>query len=186
VPRRRSDGLGPGLGQEIRALRRARGETLASLAARSGLSVTYLSQLETGAEDNPTIGVLRALAGGLEVPLARLLPDLAGNGAEPLTPAARRLNRLLADPSLPAPVKRLVEATIDTWVTAASNAPAAPGVSPPDLLTLFGRAPLETWLLDRALDPDARSALMRSVSASVVQSTPSATERNDSDTESTR
>src|SRR5439155_7399988 len=74
--RDRAGGLGPELGREIRARRRARGLTLAQLAARCGLSPTYLSELETAAEDNPTIGVLRALARGLEIPLGHLLPEL--------------------------------------------------------------------------------------------------------------
>jgi transcriptional regulator with XRE-family HTH domain len=172
--RGRAGGLGPELGREIRARRRARGLTLVQLAARCGLSPTYLSQLETGAEDNPTIGVLRALAGGLEIPLGQLLPELGQPAAPPLAPAAQRLNRLLADPDLPPAVKRLLEATVDSWVSAAGDLGARPTPpAPTDLLRIFGRAPLENWLLDRDLDPSLRADLLRRAGSALAPEAPS-------------
>src|SRR5262249_48377692 len=133
------------------------------------------SQLETGAEDNPTIGVLRALAGGLEIPLGQLLPDLGQPAAPPLTPTAQRLNRLLADPDLPPAVKRLLEATVDSWVRAAPapSAPAPPPPAPTALLPICGRAPLENRPLDRDLAPPLRADLLLRAGSALAPEAPS-------------
>ena len=70
---RRPDGRsGAGLGEDLRALRRQRGMTLAELAARVDRSVGFLSQVERGLSD---IGIadLRAVAQVLAVPLSWFL-----------------------------------------------------------------------------------------------------------------
>ncbi|MBI1416985.1 MAG: helix-turn-helix domain-containing protein [Limimaricola sp.] len=70
------------LGADLRALRRARGLTLADLAARLGRSVGWLSQVERDISA-PGIADLRAIAGALDVSISSLFratarPDEAG------------------------------------------------------------------------------------------------------------
>ena len=50
------------MGQRLRELRLARGESLQQAAAPSGCSKAHLWQLERGMTDNPTLGMLRSLA----------------------------------------------------------------------------------------------------------------------------
>lgn len=59
------------LGADLRALRRARGITIADLAAQMGRSVGWISQVERDLSD-PSISDLRALAKCLEVPMSML------------------------------------------------------------------------------------------------------------------
>lgn len=61
-----SEGEDAALGQRIRALRRAKGTTLAELAERAGLSIGHLSQVERGLS-TPTIRQLQAISTGLGV-----------------------------------------------------------------------------------------------------------------------
>jgi len=60
-----------GVGADLRALRKARGLTLAELALRVGRSVGWLSQVERDLAE-PTIADLRHLADALEQPLSLL------------------------------------------------------------------------------------------------------------------
>jgi transcriptional regulator with XRE-family HTH domain len=48
-------------GKTLRAARATAGLTQTALATKSGVSQTYISDLETGALGNPTISVLRRL-----------------------------------------------------------------------------------------------------------------------------
>ena len=57
------------IGGQIRELRKRRGWTLKQLAERSGLSVSFLSQVERGLS-SPSISSLSAVAEALEVPLS--------------------------------------------------------------------------------------------------------------------
>lgn len=59
-------------GNRVRELRAARGLTQEDLAEKSGFFRTYLSRIETG-EANPTLTVIYALAGSLEVDITDLL-----------------------------------------------------------------------------------------------------------------
>ncbi|MEM7057432.1 MAG: cupin domain-containing protein [Pseudomonadota bacterium] len=59
----------PGVGQDLRALRKARGLTLAELALKVGRSVGWLSQIEREVRE-PTIGDLRRLADALDQPMS--------------------------------------------------------------------------------------------------------------------
>jgi transcriptional regulator with XRE-family HTH domain len=61
------------VGREITKLRKARGWSLSRLARESGLSRQGLTFIEEGYSREPTTPSLRALAGALGVPLARLL-----------------------------------------------------------------------------------------------------------------
>ncbi|HVV76268.1 MAG TPA: helix-turn-helix transcriptional regulator, partial [Mycobacteriales bacterium] len=60
------------LGQRIRHLRRARGMTLAGLAARVGAASSALSTIENGRRE-PRLSLLQAIAGALEVSVEDLL-----------------------------------------------------------------------------------------------------------------
>lgn len=71
----------PGLGADLRALRKARGMTLTGLAERVGRSVGWLSQVERGLTD-PAIGDLHRLARALEQPLSFFFGAAEGPEAE--------------------------------------------------------------------------------------------------------
>jgi len=83
------------LGAVVREQRTAAGLSLRELAATTGVSNAYLSQIERGLHE-PSLSVLRAVAEALDVPLAALL-ERAGvlDGREPGTEGA-----ILADPAL--------------------------------------------------------------------------------------
>ena len=66
----RSD-LNERIAEQVRELRTARGLSLDSLAAKSGISRSMISLIERG-ESSPTAVVLEKLAGGLDVTLASL------------------------------------------------------------------------------------------------------------------
>jgi transcriptional regulator with XRE-family HTH domain len=65
------------LGERVQGLRTERGLTLQDLAIRSSVSVSMISAVER-AEKAPTIVVLSRIAEGLGVPIARLIPEPAG------------------------------------------------------------------------------------------------------------
>jgi len=60
---------GPAVGGQIRRWRAERGYTLAAVAARSGLNVGYLSQIEND-KASPSLQCLGAIADALDVPPA--------------------------------------------------------------------------------------------------------------------
>jgi transcriptional regulator with XRE-family HTH domain len=62
----------PLVGGQVRRWRRERGLTLAQVAARSGLNVGYLSQIEND-KASPSLEALGALGAALEVPVAWFL-----------------------------------------------------------------------------------------------------------------
>jgi len=64
------------LGQRVSRLRHNAGLTQDALAERCGIYRTYLSRIEAGAA-NPTIVVVAALAGALQVPLDSLFRPFA-------------------------------------------------------------------------------------------------------------
>ena len=72
-------------GAELRAARLRRGQTLAQVAARAGVSVQYLSEIERGRKE-PSSEVLAAVTGALELTLL----DLTAGVARQLLP--RRLD----------------------------------------------------------------------------------------------
>ncbi len=59
------------LGPEIRKARKALGLSQADLSLATGLSIKFLSQIETGKADNPgfvnVIDIVRALGGQIEI-----------------------------------------------------------------------------------------------------------------------
>lgn len=62
------------LGQRLQGLRRGHGLTLESLAADSGLSAGYLSQIENG-QAVPSLTALQVIAASLGVEVATFFPD---------------------------------------------------------------------------------------------------------------
>ncbi|MEM1073793.1 MAG: XRE family transcriptional regulator [Pseudomonadota bacterium] len=69
------------LGADLRALRKARGHTLADLAERLGRSVGWLSQVERGKSD-PSIHDLRLIADALDVSVSMLFRHAAAPACE--------------------------------------------------------------------------------------------------------
>jgi transcriptional regulator with XRE-family HTH domain len=57
----------------LKALRTARGLTQVALARKAKMQQTYIAQLETGVEDNPTLDTLRRLAKALKVTVGQLV-----------------------------------------------------------------------------------------------------------------
>ena len=55
------------LGRRIRSLRKARGLSQEKLAELAEISPKYLSRIETGREENPTLNFFLRLAKGLKV-----------------------------------------------------------------------------------------------------------------------
>ena len=64
----------PKVGGPIRRWRTERGLTLSAVAARSGLNLGYLSQIEND-KASPSLDALAAIAEALDVPIAWLLQD---------------------------------------------------------------------------------------------------------------
>jgi transcriptional regulator with XRE-family HTH domain len=94
------------LGALLRARRVSAGLSLRELAARTNVSNAYLSELERGRHE-PSLRVLRAIAGALGTPLGPLLvsagvldDDHAGVGGA--APAGTEAS-ILADPALSEP-----------------------------------------------------------------------------------
>lgn len=71
----------PSLGADLRALRKARGVTLAELADKLGRSVGWVSQVERDLSD-PSMRDLRAIAQALGFPVSMLFGQAAGPAGE--------------------------------------------------------------------------------------------------------
>lgn len=71
----------PGVGQDLRALRKARGLTLAELALSVGRSVGWMSQIEREVRE-PTISDLRKLADALDQPMSLFFGPTEADEAE--------------------------------------------------------------------------------------------------------
>ena len=61
--------------RNVRRLRTARGLTQKDLAARAGIHRVYVSNLELGIENNPTLSTLERFSKALEVPAVDLLRE---------------------------------------------------------------------------------------------------------------
>jgi XRE family transcriptional regulator, regulator of sulfur utilization len=71
------------IGEKIRELRGSAGMSLADLERDSGLSKGYLSQLERGESDNPSVDALLKIAGALRVEATYLMGTKTENESEP-------------------------------------------------------------------------------------------------------
>lgn len=67
-------------GEKIRKMRKAAGWTVRALAEKTGVSESYISQLERGLVD-PSVSLLRKIAAALEVPVASFFDE---DGEPPL------------------------------------------------------------------------------------------------------
>lgn len=75
------------LGRRLRMSRRRLGLTLDALSGRTGLSKSFLSQMESG-RANPTLESLHRIAEAVETPLSVLLGGPGGAAPRPRTAAA--------------------------------------------------------------------------------------------------
>ena len=85
------------LHERLKEMRRARGLTLKELAARSHLSVSYLSDLERG-RTTPPLPTLETLAVALEMTVLDLLTGVEFAGEQTNAGLAPGLAELLDDP----------------------------------------------------------------------------------------
>jgi transcriptional regulator with XRE-family HTH domain len=86
------------VGSTLRAVRKAKGLSLKSLAASAGVSVGMISQVERGTA-NPSIRILERLRVALEVPLSALLERPASNAMLHLVGAGAGEARAAAGPA---------------------------------------------------------------------------------------
>jgi len=92
------------IGQAIRMARSARGVSLAELARRTGLSVSYLSMLEKGGRKDPTLTTIERIALALRVPIGVFLflaadrKDLSGIDADLTAKLASAALEFLSEP----------------------------------------------------------------------------------------
>jgi len=63
------------VGARIHDRRESRGLSIAELARKSGVAKSYLSQLERGEADNPSLEAVRKIAGGLGVRVSDLIGE---------------------------------------------------------------------------------------------------------------
>ncbi|GGF30973.1 hypothetical protein GCM10010954_32670 [Halobacillus andaensis] len=61
------------IGERIRVLRLGKGLSVNQFANLSGVSKSYISNIERGVQKNPSLSVMRKLATTLDVPLEDLL-----------------------------------------------------------------------------------------------------------------
>lgn len=69
------DDLVAGIGKNIRTRRHQLGLTLSEVASSSGLSISYIGNLEKG-RGNPTVGVLLVISKALRTTIQHLLKEL--------------------------------------------------------------------------------------------------------------
>ncbi|WP_101842994.1 helix-turn-helix domain-containing protein [Halobacillus sp. Marseille-P3879] len=62
-----------GIGERIRVLRLGKGLSVNQFANQSGVSKSYISNIERGVQKNPSLSVMRKMALTLDVPLEDLL-----------------------------------------------------------------------------------------------------------------
>ncbi len=67
-------------GQRLRQLRLSKGMTVVRLGEATGLSQAYISSLENGSRQSPTLKTIRRLAEALSVPVEELLEDAGAHG----------------------------------------------------------------------------------------------------------
>ncbi|WP_226581217.1 helix-turn-helix domain-containing protein [Halobacillus litoralis] len=67
------------IGEKIRVLRTGKGYSVNEFAKRSGVSKSYISNIERGVQKNPSLIVMGKLAKTLGVPLEELLTHKYAN-----------------------------------------------------------------------------------------------------------
>ncbi|RIK85150.1 MAG: Cro/Cl family transcriptional regulator [Hyphomicrobiales bacterium] len=87
----RADSGGSGIefiGKRIRNARRDRGMSIAELAAATGLSIGFISQVERN-QSNPSVKALHDISRALGVNITWFFDDTAAAAAEPVSPIVR-------------------------------------------------------------------------------------------------
>jgi transcriptional regulator with XRE-family HTH domain len=89
------------IGQTVRRLRTNRQMTQQALAMAAGLSVSVVSQLEQGSNNDPRMSTLKALAKALDVTVDELVSPPEGEGGDeaesPGPPAPKKPRRKKAE-----------------------------------------------------------------------------------------
>ena len=80
------------VGREIRDLRKARGATLTDIAGKTGLSASYLSQIETG-KASPSVKALHSISQALGVTISWFFSPSTDDADELQDIVVRRANR---------------------------------------------------------------------------------------------
>ncbi|SEN87062.1 Helix-turn-helix [Amphibacillus marinus] len=83
------------IGEIIKELRNKKGISARELSRRSGISQPYLSQLETGKNNNPTNEVLKKIASGLSIEFVELIHLSNYYNAEEVE--KNKINKLLSE-----------------------------------------------------------------------------------------
>ncbi len=117
------------IGNRVRTLRKARGNTLATLAARAGLSVSMLSAVERG-EKAATVLVLRRIAGALGSTIARLVEDetpvratVLRHDRQVIVPGEGGWTRRIVSPVVPGIEFEMMQTTLPPGVNAGEYGP---------------------------------------------------------------
>lgn len=129
------------LGQRLRALREARGETLEQVATVAGRSGGWLSRLENGHQkEEPSFTVLVALAGHFGVDVAELVRD----GREALRRPDRETEK--ARPLRPDDPLEVVVEEIRNNLEIMAQLEAVRRAAPPEVFEEGLRALAEAWI----------------------------------------
>lgn len=67
------------IGDRIAQLRKSKGITVNGLANKAGVSQSYLREIELGHYENPTIEILDAICGALEISLSNFFSPIKDN-----------------------------------------------------------------------------------------------------------
>jgi len=135
------------IGDRVRLLRKSRGDTLATLAARAGLSVSMLSAVERG-EKAATVLVLHRIAGALSTTIARLVEEespvratILPRDRQAVIPGEGGWNRRIVSPVVPGIEFEMMVTTLPPGVDAGEYDPHPVG-SHEYLLVLEGELTL--------------------------------------------
>jgi transcriptional regulator with XRE-family HTH domain len=127
------DDVNTALGTRVRALRRARGLTLAQLSAVCGVSRSMISEIERGGRV-PTVLVLDRIATGLATSLARLAegesavqPVVLRRGEQHVFADPAGWERRILSPVLPGVEFEFMRTTLGSLVNAGTFSQHAPG-----------------------------------------------------------
>ncbi|WP_078552718.1 helix-turn-helix domain-containing protein [Bacillus alkalicellulosilyticus] len=67
-------------GGNLRELRKKKGMSLNDLSEHSGVSKSYISYIERGVQNNPSLTVLEKISKALDIELVRLIEKINGPG----------------------------------------------------------------------------------------------------------
>lgn len=100
------------LGRRLRAARRDKEMTLRDVFVKTGVSITYLSDLERGVLSNPTLDKVRQIAQALGITVEDLLGP-SGTSESPAETLPEALATLVASPQF----RESIEAHAKSWRT---------------------------------------------------------------------